>query len=82
MKAPDSLKKAAKQYIDLYGLDFDYLGIYQGEDAYTYHFPEGICAGFPVVYLVNDNQCSVITEPQSFDILNSIGENIKVIRVK
>ena len=51
---PQIVKDAAHDLIIMYGDTIDYLGKYEGADAYMYHFPEDSCTGYPFVYLVKD----------------------------
>ena len=71
-KVPQIVKNAAKDLIEIYGDKFDYLGKYEGADAYVYQFPEDSCTGFPFVYLVKDDKIEVISEFLALDIINSL----------
>ena len=72
VKIPQIVKDAAKDLIEIYGDKFDYLGKYEGADAYVYQFPDGVCTGFPFVYLVKDDKVEVISEFLALDILDSL----------
>ena len=72
IKIPQIVKDAAEDLIDMYGESFDLLGKYKGADAYVYKFPDGVCTGFPVVYLVKDDKVEVISGFDSFDIIDSL----------
>lgn len=72
VKVPQIVKDAAKHLIDLYGDKFDYLGKFEGADAFVYAFPEDSCTGFPFVYLVKDGKVEVISEFLAVDIINSM----------
>lgn len=74
-KIPQIVKNAAKDLVELYGDNFDYLGKYEGADAYVYQFPDGVCTGFPFVYLVKDGKVEVITEFRALDILDYFTSN-------
>ncbi len=71
-KIPQIVKNAAKDLVELYGDNFDYLGKYEGADAYVYQFPDGACTGFPFVYLVKDDKVQVISEFLALDIIDSL----------
>ena len=71
-KIPPIVKNAAKDLVELYGDNFDYLGKYEGADAYVYQFPDGACTGFPFVYLVKDDKVQVISEFLTLDIIDSL----------
>ena len=75
VKIPQIVKDAAKDLIEIYGDKFDYLGKYEGADAYVYQFPDGVCTGFPFVYLVKDDKVEVIKGFDSFDILDYFTSN-------
>lgn len=70
-KIPQIVKDAASYLIELYGDNFDYLGKYEEADVYKYHFPDEICTGFPVVYLVKGNNIEEIGGFSALDILES-----------
>ena len=71
-KIPQIVKDAAKDLIEIYGDKFDYLGKYEGADAYLYQFPDGACTGFPFVYLVKDDKVEVIKGFRALDIIDSL----------
>ena len=70
-KVPQIVKDAAKHLIDLYGDKFDYLGKFEGADAFAYAFPEDTYTGFPIIYLVKDDKVEEISGFDSFDIIDS-----------
>ena len=70
VKIPQIVKNAAKDLIEIYGDKFDYLGKYEGADAFAFSFPEYLCAGFPIVYLVKDDKVEVISGFLALDITN------------
>ena len=72
VKIPQIVKDAAKDLIEIYGDKFDYLGKYEGADAYVYQFPDGVCTGFPFVYLVKDDKVEEISEFLAVDIIGSL----------
>ncbi len=75
VKVPQIVKDAAKYLVDLYGDNFNYLGKFEGADAYVYQFPDGVCTGFPFVYLVKDDNVEVIEGFDSLDILDYFTSN-------
>lgn len=81
-KIPQIVKNAAKDLIEIYGDKFDYLGKYEGADAYAFSFPEDSCTGFPIVYLVKDGKVDVITDSPALFIIDSLVEDIDETRVK
>lgn len=72
-KTPQIVKNAARDLIKIYGDAIDYLGKYEGADAYMYHFPDDSCTGFPFVYLVKDGKVDVVNGFESLDIISSFG---------
>lgn len=72
-KTPQIVKNAARDLIKMYGDVIDYLGKYEGADAYMYHFPDDSCTGFPFVYLVKDGKVDVVNGFESLDIISSFG---------
>ena len=75
VKIPQIVKDAAKDLIEIYGDKFDYLGKFEGAEAYAFSFPEDSCTGFPFVYLVKDDKVEVIKGFDSFDILDYFTSN-------
>ena len=74
---PAKIIEAAKPPIDMYGIHFSYLGLYDGADAYVYEFPEDSETGFPFVYLLKDNSVSEVSGHIALHIIDStlIGED-------
>ena len=58
---PQIVKDAAKDLIKAYGGKIDFLGKYEGADAYMFHFPNDSCTGFPFVYIHKDGKVTEIT---------------------
>lgn len=71
---PIAVLDAAKELIDMYGVNFDYLGRYNDADTYVYKFPEDCETGFPFVYLLKDNS---VTEVTDYIALHIIGLLVK-----
>lgn len=82
VKIPQIVKDAAKDLIKIYGDKVDYLGKYEGADAYVFSFPEDSCTGFPFVYLVKDGKVDVITDFLALSIIDSLVEDIDEARVE
>ena len=69
MNIPEQVKNEARALIEQYGDTFEYLGIYEGQEAYVFKFPEDSCTGYPIVYLYDG--------PLSLDVIDSCIENIE-----
>ena len=69
-KIPQIVKDAAKDLIEIYGDKFDYLGKFEGAEAYAFSFPEDSCTGFPFVYLVKDDKVEEISGFLALDIID------------
>ena len=76
MEVPAQVKEAAKDLVDLYGDTFDYLGKYEGAEAYMYHFPDDSCTGYPFVCLVKNGKVEVVTDSPALYIVGLLVENI------
>ena len=72
VKIPQIVKDAAKDLIEIYGDKFDYLGKFEGAEAYAFSFPEDSCTGFPFVYLVKDDKVEEISGFLAIDIIDSL----------
>ena len=72
VKIPQIVKDAAKDLIEIYGDKFDYLGKFEGAEAYAFSFPEDSCTGFPFVYLVKDDKVEEISGCLALDIIDSL----------
>mgnify|MGYP003288088134 CR=1 FL=1 len=81
-KIPQIVKNAAKDLIEIYGDRFDYLGKFEGAEAYAFSFPEDSFTGFPFVYLVKDGKVDVVTDSIALFIIDSLVEDIDETRVK
>ena len=69
MNIPEQVKNEARVLIEQYGDTFEYLGIYEGLEAYVFKFPGDSCTGYPFVYLY--------AGPLSLDVIDSCIENIE-----
>ena len=72
VKIPQIVKDAAKGLIDLYGDNFDYLGTFEGADAFAYAFPEDSCTGLPFIYLLKDGKVEVVNDSIALFIIDSL----------
>ncbi len=77
MNIPEQVKNEARALIEQYGDTFEYLGIYEGQEAYVFKFPEDSCTGYPFVYLYDGKEATEITGPLSLDVIDSCIENIE-----
>lgn len=77
MNIPEQVKNEARALIEQYGDTFEYLGIYEGQEAYVFKFPEDSCTGYPFVYLYDGKEATEITSPLSLDVIDSCIENIE-----
>lgn len=71
MNIPEEIKLEAKGYINRFGCNFDYLGCFEGQEAFRFVFPKDEDLGFPCVYLF-DSRSRVATEITGFDALKLI----------
>lgn len=76
VNVPQIVKNAAKDLIEIYGDKFEYLGKFEGADAFAFSFPEDSCTGFPFVYLVKDGMVDIITDSLALFIIDSLVEDI------
>ena len=77
MNIPEQVKNEARALIEQYGDTFEYLGIYEGQEAYVFKFPEDSCTGYPFVYLYDGKDATEIPGPLSLDVIDSCIENIE-----
>lgn len=82
MNIPVQVKDEARELIEQYGDTFEYLGDYEGQEAYMFKFPEDSCTGYPFVYLYDGNTVTEISGPLSLDIIGSFVENVEVSDVE
>ena len=77
MNIPEQVKNEARVLIEQYGDTFEYLGIYEGQEAYVFKFPGDSCTGYPFVYQYDGKDATEITGPLSLDVIDSCIENIE-----
>lgn len=75
MNIPEQVKNEARGLIEQYGESFEYLGDYEGQEAYMFKFPEDSCTGFPFVYLFKSGAVVEVTGPVAFNIIDSFVED-------
>lgn len=71
MVIPVKVRQAAQYLVEMYGEHIEYLGQYQGAEAFYYHFPDDITAGYCPVYLLKNEQVDELTDLVAFEVINS-----------
>lgn len=79
MEAPDIVKKAAKSLIDRYGGTLNYLGEYEGADAFVFQPNEELVIGYPHVYLFKQETVEEITEEPALYIIDLLAKDVDEI---
>lgn len=76
MKIPNKVVSKAKNLIDQYGMNIEYVGQSKDKDVYMFRFPENSTTGFPVLYLYDkkEDTVEIVSGMESFDILDSLKE--------
>lgn len=82
MDIPAQIRTAAQWLVEQYGDRIEHLGEYQGAQAYYYHFPDEITAGFPPVYLMRDDEITEVGGFEALEIIGSFVENLDEIDVE
>lgn len=82
MEVPAQIKAAAQVLINIYGDAFDYLGKYEGADAYLYRFPDNASTGLPYIYLFKNGITTEITGFEALDLLNVLVGNLDENKVE
>lgn len=82
METPSKVKAAAQYLIDMYGDHVEHLGQYQGAEAFYYHFPDDITAGFPPVYLLKGDKLREAGEFEALEIIGSFVEDFSESDIK
>lgn len=77
MNIPEQIKNEARLLIEQYGDSFEYLGNYEGQDAYVFQFPENSDTGYPFVYLYDGKNVDEITGPLALDIIDSFVKDVE-----
>ncbi len=81
-KIPQIVKDAARDLIKMYGDNINYLGKYEGADAYMYHFPDDSCTGYPFVFLVKDDKVDVVTDTPALYITELFVEDVDKVDIE
>ena len=81
-KIPQIVKDAARDLIDRFGDNFNYLGKFEGADAYTLQVPDDLCIGYPHVYLVKDGKVDDVTDSPAFFIIESLVEDLDEVETE
>lgn len=77
MNIPEQVKNEARLLIEQYGDSFEYLGKFEGQDAYVFKFPEESDTGYPFIYLYDGKKADEVTGPLALDIIDSLVENVE-----
>lgn len=75
METPSKVKAAARYLTEMYGDHVEHLGQYQGAEAFYYHYPEDVTAGYCPVYLYKDGEVDTLTGEVANYILGSFIED-------
>lgn len=70
MNIPEAVKNEARSLIGQYGESFEYLGDYEGQEAYLFKFPDDSVTGFPFLYLYKDGEVLEVTGPGVFGFID------------
>lgn len=82
MEIPSKVKRAAQYLVEMYGDHVEHLGQYQGAEAFYYHFPDDITAGFPPVYLMKGDKLREVSGFEALEIIDSFVEYFSESNVK
>lgn len=82
MEIPSKVKRAAQYLVEMYGDHVEHLGQYQGAEAFYYHFPDDITAGFPPVYLMKGDKLREVSGFEALEIIDSFVEDFSESDVK
>ena len=70
---PTPIRKEAEELVSMYGQRVEYLGqMPDGRAAYYYHFPDDVCAGFPVVWLYGDGLVVELSGHDAITVISSL----------
>lgn len=76
MTIPAQVMEVASKLRAMFGEHVEYLGEFQGAQAYYYHYPDDVTAGVCPVYLFDDNTVEEITDDIAMVILESFIEDV------
>lgn len=82
MEIPAKVRQAAQYLVEMYGDHIEHLGQYHGAEAFYYHFPDDVTAGFPPVYLIKDDEIREVNEFEALEIIGSFVENLSESDIK
>lgn len=82
MNIPSQVMNAASELRTMYGEHVEYLGEFQGAQAYYYHYPDDVDAGFPSVYLLKDGEMTEVGGFFALEILESFVEDVDELGVE
>ena len=82
MEIPAKVRQAAQYLVGVYGDHLEHLGQYQGAEAFYYHFPDDVTAGFPPVYLLKGDKLREVGEFEALEIIGSFVENLSESDIK
>lgn len=82
MEIPAKVKQAAQYLVEMYGDHVEHLGQYQGAEAFYYHFPDDVTAGFPPVYLMKGDKFREVSGFEALEIIGSFVEDFSESDVK
>lgn len=82
MKTPAKVKAAARYLVKMFGDHIEYLGKYQGAEAFYYHYPNDITAGFPPVYLWKNDEVTEISDFFALEIIESFIEDFGEVGIE
>ena len=71
MEVPEAVLKAAAPLIEMFGQDFDFLGEYEGQQAWLFKYPEDEEVGFPSVFLLKEGKVLEVSGFVALDIVRS-----------
>lgn len=82
MNIPSQVMNAASELRSMYGEHVEYLGEFQGAQAYYYHYPDDVTAGVCPVYLYDGTTVDEVTGDIAMNILDSLIEDVDEVGVE
>lgn len=82
MNIPSQVMNAASELREMYGEHVEYLGEFQGAQAYYYHYPDDVTAGVCPVYLYDGTTVDEVTGDIAMNILDSLVEDVDEVGVE
>ena len=69
---PTPIRKEAEELVSMYGQRVEYLGqMPDGRAAYYFHFPNDVCAGFPVAWLYGSGQAMELSGHDAVEVISA-----------